>query len=432
MKFKLIWLLIPVLAIIALAFLIPGEESEGEKIIIKPSYGEFKSTVTTTGELQAENSIEIRGPMNARIAGIWQMKIEKLVPEGTIIKAGDVVAELDKSEITNKINEAQLNVEKFESQYLQAKLDSTLELSNARDEIENIKYAMEEKKLLMEQSAFEPPAIIRQAEINYEKEQRSYEQKTQNYKTKVKQSIAKLREVSTELSKEKQKLEMYLNILKEFTIKASSPGMVIYDKEWNGKKKTVGSTVSSWDPVVATLPDLTSMKSVTYINEVDIQKIHSGQKVKIGLDADPDKKLTGEVTMVANIGEQLRNSDSKVFEVEIKVNEKDTTLLPSMTTSNEILVATVKDKLFIPIEAVHSEIIKGKKEEEKVTFVYKRNGSGIIKQEVKLGLMNENEVIVEKGLNKDEEIHLSTPDSFNELELARLKLNSKEDKKPDA
>ncbi len=61
--------------------------------------------------------------------------------------------------------------------------------------------------------------------------------------------------------------------MSSFTIKAPSPGMVIYVREWNGKKKGVGSQWNAWDPTVATLPDLTQMESQTYVNEVDVRKL---------------------------------------------------------------------------------------------------------------------------------------------------------------
>ena len=46
------------------------------------------------------------------------------------------------------------------------------------------------------------------------------------------------------------------------------------------------------------------MLSKTYINEVDVRRVRPGQIVEIGLDAFPDKKLTGKVIRVANVGEQ--------------------------------------------------------------------------------------------------------------------------------
>jgi hypothetical protein len=154
------------------------------------------------------------------------------------------------------------------------------------------------------------------------------------------------------------------------------------------------------------------MESITYVNEVDIQKIAVGQKVKLKLDADPNKPLTGLVTSVANIGEQRPNSDSKVFEVKIRVQESDTTLRPAMTTANEILVSKLVEVLSIPLECVHTE--------GSLTFVYKKNGGDPIKQEVKLGAMNENATVVLQGVTERDELLLSSPAEPEKLKMVTL------------
>jgi hypothetical protein len=218
--------------------------------------------------------------------------------------------------------------------------------------------------------------------------------------------------VEADFMKERQRMETCVKTSNEFTIKAPADGMVTYAREWNGKKKIVGSTINSWDPVVATLPDLREMESITYVNEVDIQKIAVGQKVKLKLDADPNKPLTGLVTSVANIGEQRPNSDSKVFEVKIRVQESDTTLRPAMTTANEILVSKLVEVLSIPLECVHTE--------GALTFVYKKNGGDPIKQEVKLGAMNENATVVLEGVTEKDELLLSSPPEPEKLKMVTL------------
>ena len=356
-----------VLIILAVWYLATPDSGGNADIIVSPTLGQFQVVVTTTGELEAKNSINIMGPETARAANIWQMKLSNIVAEGTVVKKGAFVAELDKSEITGKFKDSQLSVQKLEAQYLQAKLDSTLTLSQARDELVNLSYAQEEKRLAVEQSAYEAPALQRQAHIEYERAQHAYEQAQKNYVTKRRQAIAKAQTAELDLMKERQRLELYQKTMEGFTIMAPADGMVVYAREWNGKKKVVGSTVNAWDPTVATLPDLREMQSITYISELDIQKIAVGQPVTIKLDADPNKKLTGIVSTVANIGEQRPNSDSKVFEVRVKVNESDTTLRPAMTTSNEILVAKLDSVMSVPLECVHTE--------GAVTFVYKKNGS---------------------------------------------------------
>lgn len=389
-----------------------GGTTTKSDVLVSPARGQFLVTVTTTGELQAKSSINIMGSENARAAGIWQMKLTNIIPEGTVVKKGDFVAELDKSEITNRLKESQLNLQKLEAQFTQTKLDSTLTLSQARDELVNLFYAQEEKRIVVDQSAYEAPAMRRQAEIDYERAKRNYEQAKKNYVTKTQQSIAKMQAVEADLMKERQRMETYVKTTNEFTIKAPADGMVIYAREWNGKKRVVGSTINSWDPVVATLPDLREMESITYVNEVDIQKISVGQKVKLKLDADPNKPLTGSVTTVANIGEQRPNADSKVFEVKIRVQESDTTLRPAMTTANEILVAKLDDVFSIPLESVHTE--------GTVTFVYKKNGGDVIKQEVKLGAMNDNATVVLEGVTEKDELLLSSPAEPKELKTVML------------
>ncbi len=403
-----------ILAVIVIVplVLLTQKSASSTDLYVTPAYGEFFVTITTTGELEAKNSIEIKGPEEARAAGIWQMKISNLIAEGTVVKKGSFVADLDKSEITSKLKESELSFQKLNAQYTQAKLDSTLALTQARDEMVNMFYSLEEKKIILDQSSFEAPAVKRQAQIDYERTERTLKQAKKNYVTKTLQSIAKIQAVGADLEKERQKMTIMLSTVQKFTILAPADGMVVYAREWNGKKKIVGSTLSPWESTVATLPDLTTMESITYVNEVDIQKIAKGQTVTLKLDADPNKKLAGTVTNVANIGEQRPNSDSKVFEVRILINDRDTTLRPAMTTANEILVAKASNVLSIPLEAVHVE--------GTTTFVYLKR-SGVVKQEVKLGLQNDNAAVVVDGVSSKDEIFLSPPQSASTLKLQSLK-----------
>lgn len=399
---KIIYLIASVLFLLLLYWLIfSGGVASQSDVLISVQRGEFLVLVTTTGELQAKNSIQVMGPENARAANIWQMKIANIVTEGTVVKKGEFVAELDKSEISRNLKDSELSIQKLEAQYEQTKLDSMLTLSQARDELINLKYAEDEKRLVMEQSLYEAPAMKRQSEIDYEKAQRNSEQAAKNYVTKTQQAIAKMRVVEADLMKERQRMELYRKTVGDFTIKAPADGMVVYAREWNGKKKVVGSTINAWEPTVATLPDLREMESITYVTEIDIQKVALHQTVKIKLDADPKKILTGIVTSVGNIGEQRPNSDAKVFEVRIRINESDTTLRPAMTTGNEILVAKLDSVLHIPLECIHTE--------GTTTFVYQKDGGSVVKKEVKLGLINDNEAVILAGIEEQETLFLSLP-----------------------
>jgi multidrug efflux pump subunit AcrA (membrane-fusion protein) len=383
--------------------------SEKEKLSAKVIKGDFEVTVFTTGELQAKSSLDIDGPTGMRNAQIWQVKIADLVPEGTRVKKGEYIGRLDQTEIMNRIKDESSEISKNESRFIQTKLDTTLDLRNARDEIINLGFAVREKENIVSQSTYEAPSIIQQAKMDLDKAKRQLVQAETNYMIKEKQARAKMQEVTAVLEKSQNKVQVLQDLLEDFTIMAPEDGMVIYQREWNGKKRIVGSTIGAWDPTVATLPDLGLMQSRTYVNEVDIRKIKKGQKVNISLDAYPEKKLTGFVDAVANVGEQNPRSDAKVFEVNILINEKDTSLRPAMTTGNHILADKLKDVLFIPLECLHAQ-------GDSLSFVFKKNGLSITKTPIKIGATNEDFVVVLSGLLEGEEVLLATPEKPEKIE----------------
>lgn len=395
------------LAILFVSYLIFGGSTEADSTLIATvKQGQFVSDITTTGELKAKNSVEIIGPSKLRAYRIWQVTVQDMIDEGTFVKKGQYIAKLDPSELTNKISETQLELEKVESKYIQTQLDTTLQMRESRDELINMEYDVEEKQLILDQSQYEPPAKIKQAEIELAKSKRKLSQAKENYLIKKKQNGAKMAEIWASLRKQQNELKGMEDLRAEFTITAPEDGMLIYYKSWDGVIKT-GSQIRAWNPIVATLPDLSVMLSETYVNEVDIRKVKKGQQVEIGLDAFPDKRLKGKVIKVANVGEQRPNSDAKVFQVGIEIEEKDALIKPAMTTSNKIITETIEDALFIPLECLNVE-------DDSITFVYKKSGLSFVKQEVIPGSANTNEVIIEAGLSQGDQLYLSVLDELND------------------
>ncbi|MFC2115345.1 efflux RND transporter periplasmic adaptor subunit [Bacteroidota bacterium] len=375
--------------------------------------GDFEILVTVTGELQALRSTDIMGPMLLRSHNLrfHSINIQDLIPEGTVVDSGDYVATLDRAEADNSYKDILDELEVRESEYTRTKLDTTIQLRILRDELINLEFSVEESEITLEQSQFEPPATIRQAKINLDKATRAFEQAEKNYLLKVQQASADMTEVTVDLAKQRRRKEEMEKVLEQFVIMAPAPGMVIYKREFGGQKRTVGSEIRTWDLTVATLPDMSTMISKTYVNEIDISKISVGQKVRAGVDAFPEKHYTGEIREVANIGEQLPNTDAKVFEVIIKLDGTDPILRPSMTTSNSIITKTFKDVLYIPLEAVHSN--------DSMTYVYRKNNN---KQVVVLDDANENEIIVEAGLEEGDKVLLSVPEGAEEMRFVGLEL----------
>jgi multidrug resistance efflux pump len=394
-------IVIPVLVLTALILfsVLSGKEKE---LVLETDvqYGRFEISVMVTGELQAIRETEIQGPseLRSRNLRLRNITIQDLIPEGTVVDSGDWIATLDRSEADNSLKDIMDNLEQQESEYTRVKLDTTMTLRQLRDELINLRFAMEEAEITLEQSQYEPPATIRQEEINLEKATRAFEQAEQNYTLRVQQARAEMREAEINLERERRTMQEMQSVLSKFDVMAPASGMVIYKRDWDGTKRTAGAEINPWDLAVATLPDLSTMISMTYVNEIDISKIKSRQQVRVGVDAFPEKSFTGIVTEVANVGQQLPNTDAKVFEVKIELNENDTILRPSMTTSNEIITKVLDSVLFVPLEAVHAN--------DSVTFVYTRQKE---KQIVVLGESNENHIIVEMGLKRGEPVYLSVP-----------------------
>ncbi len=402
--------IVVVIAIIAMIVISKlGGKDDLSKLFTDVKQGDFEIVVTTTGELQAEVSLDIKGPegltsRNMRFGGI---KISDLVPEGTEVKKGDYVATLDRSSVDNTLKDELDRQELLETELLKKQIDTTISLGNLRDDLVNLKFSLEEAQITLEQSVYEPPTTIRQAKISLEKAQRAYEQTQSNYTLKVQQARADIKDTQLQLTKQRRKVAEMQDIIAKFVVMAPADGMVIYKREWGGAKRKVGSEISPWDPVVATLPDLTSMISKTYVNEIDVSKVKTGQEVRLSVDAFPEKSYTGVVTSVANIGEQLPNTDAKVFEVITKVDGSDPILRPSMTTGNKIITQTFKDVIYIPLETVFATA-------DSIPFVYKKDGT---RQVVVLGESNENDVIVEQGLSKGDRLYLSIPEGGEKFKL---------------
>jgi multidrug efflux pump subunit AcrA (membrane-fusion protein) len=261
--------------------------------------------------------------------------------------------------------------------------------------------------MTLHNSKYEPPTTIRQAEIELDKSQRSLEQLQRSYTQILAQNKTDIINQNYWVNKVSRRVKDIEEVLSEFTVKAPAPGMVIYKREWSGNKRKVGSMIDPFDRVVATLPDLTSMLSKTYVNEIDVSKMKIGQNVNITIDAFPKKMYTGTVSFVANVGEKLLNSDDKVFEVQIKVAGSDLALRPSMTTGNKIIVSTMKDAIYIPVECVQAGV-------DSIPFVYTKKG---IKQIVLLGESNEKYVLIEKGLDAGTLLYLNNPENPEKFRL---------------
>lgn len=407
---RIFYIAIPAILLIVLYFSFRKGETDLSQITVNVQRGTFNAVIFSSGQLESEKSesIEIPEKLKDRNLRIYELTITDMVEEGTWVDSGSYVATLDHKAVEEQLKAAQDEMDKTLSEYEDGKIDSNLNLSNQRDLIVNARLDLAEKKIIMEESVYESPSIQKKAAMDNDKAVRKLEQEQKAYLLKRKQEVNRVdrRFISyRQVLERSQELDKLFNSLEIIAPKA---GILTYFKYPWGEIIKTGSKVGPYNSVIATIPEMTNLISRTYINEIDISKIKIGQNVKLGIDAFPDKELTGEVIAVANIGQAMPNSDAKVFEVKIKIFGKDKDLKPAMTTSNAIQANTFADTLMIASDAVF--------ENDSLKFVYLGKDKQV-KQIVWLGDENENFVLVKKGLKENDVVWLAEPENSNELEF---------------
>jgi hypothetical protein len=83
-----------------------------------------------------------------------------------------------------------------------------------------------------------------------------------------------------------------------------------------------------------------------------------------------------------------------------------------MTTSNAVETAVIPHAVSIPLEAVANE--------GNVPYAYKLDGGRVVRQQIELGLMNDDDIIVQHGLSKDDRVLLSPPAEKSRIQTVRL------------
>ncbi|MCK9410818.1 MAG: HlyD family efflux transporter periplasmic adaptor subunit [Prolixibacteraceae bacterium] len=399
---------IAVFLLIILYFSLRSKSGE-ELITCKVLKGSIEVKVHTSGQLESENSENIVLPsvLSTQNVRVYEIKITDLIEEGSVVDSGQYIATLDHKVIEEVLTQARLDLEAAMVVIEDARLDSNLNLSNYRDLITNSQSDVEERKIVLAESVYESPSVIKKAEMDLSKAERKLEQDIKGLAMRQRQLNSQMERRNIDFRLKQKRVDDLLKLYDALIIKAPKPGMVIYARDRFGIKIQVGSVLTPWSPIIATLPDMTKMISETFINEIDIAKIKVGQKVTLSIDAFPDKVLNGEVISVANIGQPMPKSDSKVFLVNIRVFGSDPDLKPAMTTGNLIQTGVYPDKLYVPSEAVFET------DSTKFVYLHKKN---IVRQLVDTGEENEDYVIINKGVVEGDELLLSEPEKTEDIE----------------
>ena len=364
--------------------------------------GEFFIEVVETGEIESTKSQTIASPPMSWRFG--QLKINKIIDDGTEISTGDTVMLFDPSEVQKAIIDAnaELEIAKAELEKLKAEQESKIGGLEADLKISTISHEISQIEL--DQAVYESENKKKEIQLNLDKAKISLDKAEDEIENQKKINVEEVQQLRLKIRQLENNLEEANQTLNNLTVISAGSGIAIIRKNWQtGNKWQVGDQTWSGNPMID-LPDLSELKVTTEINEVDISKIKMDQGVEIRMDAFSDTMLTGKVNSIATLAkfkDGKEESKVKVFPVEVLINGTSKKLMPGMTVSTKIIVDKVPDVLYIPLEAIMKD--QGKE------FVYLKSGATFKKCPVSVGMANNDYIIVQEGLAEGDEVALSDP-----------------------
>ena len=358
MKNKKVWMAVGAIVIIVLAvWLLSGGKKE-EKVefeTAKVVRQNIHTSVTATGTIEPVTSVTV----GTQVSGI----VSKLyVDYNSIVKKGQVIAELDKTNLISELN--------------RAKADLTSAQSTLNYETANYnRYKTLFDKGLVSANDYE------NARLTYEK---------------ARQTVASSAESV-------QKAQTNLGYA---TITSPIDGVVLSKSVEEGQ--TVAASFNT--PELFTIAqDLTDMRVIADIDEADIGGVKEGQRVTFTVDAFPDDHFEGQVTQVRQ--QATTTSNVVTYEVVISAPNKDLKLKPGLTANvtiytmekNDILAAPSKALRFTPNEAL---LKNGQKIEdvEAPVKVWTLDGDTFKAHQVQTGLSNGMLTEILSGIDEGTEV----------------------------
>jgi len=266
---------------------------------------------------------------------------------------------------------------------------------------EDLALAKRRQEALIE---FGRPLEVSQAESDAALTKESARQLEAAAAYRLEQKRAAISAAESRIAEASAKLALSRQQLARTEVRADVPGIVVYKEVFFGseqRKPQVGDQVWANQPLLI-LPDVSRMVVETRVRETDIHKVEKNQNVSVRVQAYPDLKLTGTVTLVGTLAQEERERRGvKFFGVTIQVNESDARLRPGMTAAVEIQVERREKALRVPMEAVFE------RDGRHVCYVATRRG--LAPHEVVLGPSNRDFVVIEKGLRRGDVVALRDP-----------------------
>ena len=364
------------------------------------SRGEFVIDMEERGDLEAASQITLSVPGNAR----HSMRIKELVADGALVEEGELLVQFDTSDAEERVIQRQDELDNANAELVGtiARIESNMK--ELKNNLKNQQYSHEQAKIRFEMLTFEAESRRREGELNLKKAGLALKQAGARIESQIIIDQADLAKAEVRVKQAEMRFNEAENRLSSLTIRSPKAGFVVLHEVFNMSTRThekvkVGDSPHRRMPLVS-IPDLSTMIVKTTINEVDIRRVETGQQASITLDALPGSVYQGVITNIGTLAHRNEGSDTKVFDVEITIDNTDERIKPGMTAQCSIITERLADQLYIPLDSVF--------EKEGTTIVYVKDG-GFRQRVVKVGKKNKNFIIIENGLEEDEKVALRDP-----------------------
>lgn len=351
--------------------------------------GTFASEVVLAGELEAARGELLAVPPLPN----WQTAIKWLAEEGAVVKAGDVVVELDNTALTSELEtkrqsamQAMQELQQRESEWAADLEQKELEVDKKKSDLDKAILDAKLPKELVSGRAFEEKQnALRRATTEHEKAVDSLRAR----RTAV---AAERENLLLNIEKTRREIAIAEQAIDALVLRAPRGGtVVVKDHPWEGRKLQSGDQVWVGFPI-AVLPELDSMRINAALADVDDGKIAVGMPVTVTLDGYPDLQFTGKISSISAVAQESRRASlRRSFSVLVALDRVDLERMrPGLSARVTVRREARAGVLLAPRAAID---FSGQKPRVKL--------AGGEMKDVQLGACNAQECIVTAGLDED-------------------------------
>ncbi len=346
---KIIFLLL-LSTLLLSALLLTACTHDGASVVVVKK-ADFNVSVTANGELASSNTAFLSPPS---VSQMWRYKLTHLVPEGSVVKKGQLVASFESNTIADKHRQKTDSLttvsKELENLILtQDKQQQDLKVQLAQREVNLRKATRKVSQINQTTAAIEDKKLQLDLQIA-KQDMQLYQGKVEGLKSKSALNLSIKQREQQYLTAEVAKLAADLARLQ---IKAPKDGLFVYASNYEGDKFAVGDTLHTGQ-TFAEIPSLAKMIVKAKVPERDLARVKQGMAVEIVLDANPQVIYHGKLTRLGSvIREKAKNNPEKVIDTEIEILDPAHDIMrPGMIARLSIVVDSHKDVIVLPSQAI--------------------------------------------------------------------------------